>query len=232
MSDIVTNLRDVRANIEAACKRAGRSADEVTLIAVSKTKGADLIREAYDAGVRDFGENRVQEILAKKDILPQDIRWHMIGHLQRNKVRQVIDKVVMIHSVDSYELAKEISVQAVKRSLTMRVLLEVNIASEESKFGLAPADVAALAEEVSRLDNIRLEGLMCVAPMTETPEDNREYFRRMREILIDTNSKSVHNISMQFLSMGMTLDYQIAVEEGASMVRVGTAVFGQRSYVV
>lgn len=227
------NLERVEAVIAGACERAGRKREAVTLIAVSKTKPVELLQEAYDAGIRDFGENKVQEILDKYDRLPPDVRWHMIGHLQRNKVKYIIDKVCMIHSVDSLRLAQEISKEAVKKQVTVPVLIEVNIAAEETKFGVATAEeLYSFVKEAAKLPNIVIKGLMCVAPATENPEDNREFFIALRNLSVDIKEKNIDNVSMDFLSMGMTGDYQIAVEEGAGFVRVGTGIFGRRDYAV
>ena len=224
------HLTEVRENIRIACEKSGRDPSEVTLIAVSKTKPVELLQEAYQAGVRDFGENKVQEICEKCPQLPADIRWHMIGHLQRNKVRQVIDKVCMIHSVDSYRLAEEINIQAKKHQLVMPVLLEINIAGEESKFGISKQDILLLTEEIAGFDCIRVEGLMTVAPFVENPEENRDYFREIKQLAVDIKSKCIDNVSMNVLSMGMSGDYMVAIEEGATMVRVGTSIFGARNY--
>lgn len=223
-------LMQVEENIREACKRSGRKREDVTLIAVSKTKPVEMLQEAYAAGVRDFGENKAQELCEKYGQLPKDIRWHMIGHLQRNKVKQVIDSACLIHSVDSYRLAEEINIQAKKRSRVMPVLLEVNIAGEQTKFGVSKEDAMLLAEEISKLDNVRIKGLMAVAPFTEDPEDNRQYFREIRQLSVDIKNKTIDNVSMDILSMGMTGDYMVAVEEGATMVRVGTGIFGARDY--
>ncbi len=224
------NLANVESNIQKACTKSGRDRADVTLIAVSKTKPAELLKEIYDAGVRDFGENKVQEICEKYDKLPSDIRWHMIGHLQRNKVKQIIDKVCMIHSVDTYRLAEEINVQAKKHNIIMPVLIEINIAGEQSKFGIGREDAVLLAEEISHLDNLRINGLMTVAPYVEDPEENRQYFQEIMQIAVDIRLKKLDNTDIRVLSMGMTGDYMVAVEEGATMVRVGTGIFGERSY--
>ncbi len=224
------NLRNVEASMQAACERSSRSRSDVTLIAVSKTKPVEMLQEAYDAGVRDFGENKVQEICDKYDKLPQDIRWHMIGHLQRNKVKYIIDKVCMIHSVDSYRLAEEINIQAKKHQLVMPILIEVNIAGEQTKFGVSKEDAVLLAQEIAHLDSVRVEGLMAVAPYVEDPEDNRKYFQEMRQLAVDIQDKNIDNINMYALSIGMTGDYPTAIEEGATMVRVGTGIFGERAY--
>ena len=225
---IKENLETVKKNMSSAMERSGRSKDEVTLIAVSKTKPAEMIKEAYDLGVRDFGENRVQEITEKYPILPDDIRWHLIGHLQTNKVKYIIDKVAMIHSVDSLKLAEEISRQAVKKNVVMDILVEVNVAEEESKFGTTCDDAIALVTDISRLDGIRIRGYMTVAPFVSDPEENRGVFRRLRQLLVDTKAKNIDNVNMDCLSMGMSGDYTVAIEEGATFIRVGTNIFGGR----
>ena len=227
---IKEQLEEVRKNIEAACKRAGRDPKEVTLIAVSKTKPVPMLEEAYEAGARDFGENKVQEIVQKKPELPEDIRWHMIGHLQRNKVKYIVGKVELIHSVDTYRLAEEINIQAKKQNVIVPILVEVNIAHEESKFGISAEDAILLVEEISKLENIRIKGLMTIAPYVENPEDNRLYFRKIKQLSVDITNKNIDNVFMEILSMGMTGDYMVAIEEGATMVRVGTGIFGERNY--
>lgn len=224
------NLSNVEANISAACERVKRGRSEVTLIAVSKTKPVEMLQEVYGYGIRDFGENKAQEICDKYDKLPSDVRWHMIGHLQRNKVKYIIDKVCMIHSLDSYRLAEEINIQAKKHNLVMPVLIQVNIANEDTKFGVSSQDAVLLAREVCHLDNIRIRGLMTVAPFVDDPEDNRQYFQRLKKLAVDIDAKNMDNISMEFLSMGMTGDYLTAIEEGATFVRVGTGIFGERYY--
>lgn len=227
---IKENLNRVQENIRNACARAGRKEDEVTLIAVSKTKPVSMLEEAYALGVRDFGENKVQELVDKAGQLPEDIRWHMIGHLQRNKVKYIIDKVYLIHSVDSLRLAEEISKEAVKHGVTADILIEVNVAGEESKFGVSPEDTPGLIEEISRLPAIQVRGLMTIAPFVEKAEDNRIIFNALLKLYVDISRKNIDNVHMDFLSMGMTGDYEVAVEEGATFVRVGTGIFGERSY--
>ncbi len=224
------NLKQVEDNIAKACARAGRDRSEVTLIAVSKTKPVEMLQEIYDEGVRTFGENKVQEICEKYEQLPSDIEWHMIGHLQRNKVKQVIDKAALIHSVDSYRLAQEISVQAQKKNICMPILVEVNIAQEESKFGISADDTVQLVEEIAALPNLEIKGLMTIAPFVTDPEENRTYFRQIKQLSVDIKNKNIDNVSMDVLSMGMTGDYEVAIEEGATMVRVGTGIFGARNY--
>jgi pyridoxal phosphate enzyme (YggS family) len=224
------NLANVEKNIEQACKNAGRNRNEVTLIAVSKTKPVEMLQEIYDENIRDFGENKVQELCSKMEQLPSDIRWHMIGHLQRNKVKYIVGKVELIHSVDTYRLAEEINIQAKKQNVIVPILVEVNIAHEESKFGISAEDAILLVEEISRLENIRIKGLMTIAPYVENPEDNRLYFRKIKQLSVDITNKNIDNVSMEILSMGMTGDYMVAIEEGATMVRVGTGIFGERNY--
>ncbi|MBE5907549.1 MAG: YggS family pyridoxal phosphate-dependent enzyme [Lachnospiraceae bacterium] len=224
------NLTQVEANIAAACKRAGRSRDEVTLIAVTKTKPVEMLQEAYDWGSRNFGENKVQEIMDKYDKLPSDIQWHMIGHLQRNKVKYIVDKVCLIHSVDSYRLAEEINIQAKKRGVVVPILIEVNIADEQSKFGVRPEETMQLVREISSLDGVSIRGLMCIAPYVVDSEENRPFFRKIKALSIDIEKENIDNVSMDILSMGMTGDYEVAIEEGATMVRVGTGIFGERNY--
>ena len=227
---IKENLEQVRNNVKEAAKRADRNEGDITLIAVSKTKPVPMLLEAYDAGARDFGENKVQEIVDKYPQLPSDIRWHLIGHLQTNKVKYIVDKVAMIHSVDSLKLAQEISRQAIKHDVTVDILIEVNVAGEESKFGVSPEDTAQLCEEISVLPGIRVRGLMTVAPFVDDPEENRPVFSALRQLLVDIDGKNIDNVCMDCLSMGMSGDYEVAVEEGATFVRVGTSIFGERNY--
>ena len=227
---VCENYRVVEEKVENACKRAGRNREEVTLIAVSKTKPVSMIEELLPLGVRDFGENKVQELTAKEEELPKDIHWHMIGHLQRNKVKYVVDKVCMIHSVDSLRLAQEISKEAVKHDLVMPVLVEVNVAGEESKFGVSVEEAPSLVEEISKLPGIHVNGLMTIAPYVEDPEENRSVFRNLRKLSVDIGEKNFDNVTMNVLSMGMTGDYEVAIEEGATHVRVGTGIFGERNY--
>ena len=225
---IRTNIEAVEERICSACKRAGRDRSEVRLICVTKTKPVEMLQEAYEAGQRDFGENKVQEICRKKPDLPSDIRWHMIGHLQRNKVRQLIGQTAMIHSVDSLRLAETISAEAVKAGIRIPVLIEVNMAGEESKFGLAKEDVEELVRAAAALEGIQISGLMTIAPYTEDPETNRPYFAGLRELAVDIGQKCIDNVSMSVLSMGMTGDFEVAIEEGATHIRVGTGIFGER----
>ena len=222
------NLMEVRKHMEEACRRAGRNVDEVTLIAVSKTKPEEMLMEAYEAGARDFGENKVQEILEKRPEIPEDARFHMIGHLQRNKVRQVIDKVVLIHSVDSLRLAEQIETEAEKKDLHVDILLEVNVAREESKYGFFLEEVEDALKKISQYSHLTVKGLMTIAPYVENPEENRDIFKKLYQVFIDIKSKNIDNGTMSVLSMGMTGDYQVAIEEGSTMIRVGTGIFGAR----
>lgn len=227
---IQTNIEQVKSKIEEACRRSGRSPQEVTLIAVSKTKPCEALKEAYDCGMRFFGENKVQEICEKVPNLPDDIQWHMIGHLQRNKVKQVIDKVSLIHSVDSYRLAETIELEAAKKDRIVPILLEVNVAGEDSKYGLSVEEVLPLVQQISTFSHIRIKGLMTIAPFVENPEENRNVFSTLRQLSVDIAEKNIDNVSIEVLSMGMTNDYEVAIEEGATMVRVGTGIFGERNY--
>ena len=230
MSMVVENLAAVEKRVCAACERAGRSRDEVTLIAVSKTKPVSMIEELLPGGTRDFGENKVQELCEKYEVLPKDIRWHLIGHLQRNKVKYIVDKACLIHSVDSLRLAQTISEEGVKKDVTVPVLIEVNVAGEESKFGVTPEETEELVREIAKLPAIQVKGLMTIAPYVENSEDNRVHFSRLKKLSVDIGNENIDNVSMDVLSMGMTGDYEVAIEEGATMVRVGTGIFGERNY--
>ncbi len=227
---IQENLAEVEQQITDACQRAERDRKDVTLIAVSKTKPLEMLQEAYSLGCRDFGENKVQELCDKYEEMPKDIRWHMIGHLQTNKVKYIVDKVYLIHSVDSLHLAETISKEALKKNVTVSILVEVNVAAEESKFGTTTAEATRLVEAIAKLPGISIQGLMTIAPYVENQEENRQYFAALRQLAVDIKQKNIDNISMNVLSMGMTGDYQTAIEEGATYVRVGTGIFGERHY--
>ena len=232
--NVAARLLQVQERIRKACERAGRRPEEVKLIAVSKTKPADMVEEAYSAGQRAFGENKVQEMCEKSLLLPEDIEWHMIGHLQRNKVKTVLEKAVLIHSVDSLRLARQISGDMQKKypdsclQRPARILLEVNVAREESKFGFFCEELPAAVEELAGMPGILVEGLMTSAPYVEIAEENRKFFRKLVQLSVDIAGKNIDNIRMNELSMGMSGDYEVAVEEGATMVRVGTGIFGER----
>ena len=222
----------MQKNINESCNKINRDPNEVTLIAVSKTKPVEMLKEAYDAGARVFGENKVQEIVDKYDQMPSDVKWHMIGHLQRNKVKYIVDKVAMIHSVDSLRLAETIEKEAAKKAVIVPILIEVNVAQEESKFGLRPEEVLPLIEQIADFSHIRIKGLMTIAPYVDNAEENREIFRELKKLSVDIAAKNINNVTMSVLSMGMTGDYMVAVQEGATMVRVGTGIFGARNYAL
>lgn len=228
---IKENLDHINSRIESACIRAGRDISEVTLVNVSKTKPIDLLKEGYDAGMRIFGENKVQEIRDKyESFVPDGISWHMIGHLQRNKVKYIVDKVDLIHSVDSLRLAETVDKEAAKKGVTANILIQVNVAEEDSKFGLNTEETIAMVREISLLKNLRIKGLMTIAPFVEDAEDNRLIFRRLKELSVDIDGQNLDNVGMDVVSMGMTGDFEVAIEEGATMIRIGTALFGKRNY--
>lgn len=230
MEFINKNLAEVEEKICQACKRAGRERGEVTLIAVSKTKPVKMIEACMENGIDVFGENKVQELCEKYESLPESLHWHLIGHLQRNKVKYVTDKAELIHSVDSLRLAEAISDDAVKKGISVDVLVEVNVAGEDSKFGVSAENTESLVREIALLPNIFVKGLMTIAPYTEDPEENRPFFHTLKQLAVDIDSKNIDNVSMGILSMGMTGDYEVAIEEGATMIRVGTGIFGERNY--
>ena len=229
---IKENIEKVEKVIDQVCEEVGRKRSEVTLIAVSKTKPVEMLQEAYDTGCRDFGENKVQELVDKYEVLPKDIRWHMIVHLQWNKVQYIVDKVYLIHSVDSLKLAEEISKEAVKKNVSVNILIEVNAAGEETKFGTTLEDAKQLVREAAKLPNVHIRGLMTIAPMVEKAEENRVFFQQLKKLSVDIAAENIDNVSMEVLSMGMTGDYSVAVSEGATLVRVGTGIFGERNYSV
>lgn len=225
---IKENLDTVMKHISEAALEAGRRAEDITLIAVSKTKPVSMIEEAYACGCRDFGENKVQELCEKCEVLPENIRWHLIGHLQRNKVKYVVDKAFLIHSVDSLRLAQEIQKEAEKKQVHVNILIEVNMAAEESKFGVSPDEAENLIREAAKLPNVHIQGLMTIAPVVEKPEDNAIHFANLKQLSVDITAKNIDNVNMNVLSMGMTGDYEQAVKDGATYVRVGTGIFGER----
>lgn len=229
---IAENLKYVNERIQKSCLKAGRDEKEVTLIAVSKTKPVSDLMEAYQEGCREFGENKVQELVDKYEVMPKDIHWHMIGHLQTNKVKYIVDKVTMIHSVDSIKLAREISKEAQKKQVTVSILIEVNVAGEESKFGVSMEEAEPVIRKIALLDGIKICGLMTIAPYVEDEKKNRQYFADLKQLSVDIATKNIDNVNMNVLSMGMTGDYAVAIEEGATYVRVGTGIFGERHYAV
>ena len=232
MSMLLDNLKDVEERIQAACDRSGRKREDVLLVAVSKTKPVEMIEEVMTAGIVDFGENKPQELRDKYEVLPKNLRFHMIGHLQTNKIKYVIDRVVLIHSIDSIHLAEAVNAEAKKHSRIMPVLVEVNVAQEESKSGFLVEKAENAIREIAKLSNIRVEGLMTIAPFVENAEENRQYFVKLRKLSVDIAAKNIDNVTMHHLSMGMTGDYEVAIEEGATMVRVGTGIFGERNYQI
>lgn len=228
--ELEVNYKEIQDKVTQAAIRSGRKPEDVLLLPVTKTLDPQVLQMAYEMGMRQCGENRVQEILAKKPVLPEDLVFHMIGHLQKNKVHQVLGQVALIHSVDSLELAKVINKEAIKKNIKARILIQLNVAQEETKFGISSQEALELAEQISQLSNIEVLGLMTVAPFVEDPEENREVFREMRKIYVDIQEKNFDNVNMSILSMGMTNDYEVAIEEGATLVRVGTGIFGERNY--
>ena len=232
MSEVIQdNYRAVREKINETCKRVGRKPEEVTLIAVSKTKPLSDIEKLIKIDVIEFGENKPQELRDKFDEVSTPVRFHQIGHLQTNKVKYIINKAVLIHSVDSIKLASVIEKEAEKRNIHVNVLIEVNYAGEDTKFGVSKEEVLPLVKEIAeKYRHINIRGLMTIAPFVDDPEENRPIFKGMHELLIDIKSQNIDNVDMSILSMGMTNDYVVAVEEGATMVRVGTAIFGERQY--
>ena len=227
---IKSNIDFVNERKGAAAVRSGRKPEDVLLVAVTKLHTPAEINEAIDAGITDIGENKVQEIVAKYDDV-KPVRWHLIGHLQTNKVKYIIDKVSMIHSVDSLHLAKEINKRAAQHDVTMDILIQVNSAMDEKKFGITTEETDELIREIAETcPNIRIRGLMCIAPFEEDPEDAREYFAAVKQIYDKYASSDIENVDFRWLSMGMTNDFEVAVEEGSNLIRVGTAIFGYRDY--
>lgn len=229
MSYIKDNIMDIAKEIEEICHRMGRDPKEVQLIAVTKTIDAERIREAIVHGITDVGENKVQEILSKYDDV-KNVRWHMIGHLQTNKVKYIIDKVQLIHSLDRFHLAEEINKRAKQINRIMDVLVQVNIAQEETKFGIDAKDVYGFIDQIRGLEHIRIQGLMAMAPFVEDPEEVRIYFRKMKQLFDEIKGRNMPGVEMKYLSMGMTNDYKVAIEEGSNMIRIGTGIFGKRNY--
>ena len=226
---IKENLKQVLSIIEEAKKDSPYHQD-VTLVAVSKTHPAEDIQEAYDAGIRDFGEKKVQELMTKIDVLPQDIRWHLIGHLQRNKVKYIIGRTYLIHSVDSLRLAEEIEKESAKHQVVTHILVQVNVSKEESKSGIETEQAIDLIRAISEMKHVQVDGLMTIAPEDENPENVRCYFRMLKKLSLDIDALNIDNIFMNFLSMGMSGDFVVAINEGSNLVRIGTKIFGARDY--
>lgn len=226
---VTENYKEVQSFVKESEKKSSYG-QKVTLIAVSKTKPSSDIKALYDIGVRDFGENKVQELCDKYDELPKDIKWHLIGHLQTNKVKYIVDKVYLIHSVDSIHLAQQIENECEKKNVDVNILVQVNVAKEDTKFGLMTEDVMSMIETISKLPHIHIKGLMTIAPFVEDAEENRQVFSDLKKLSVDIRNKNIDNVSMDVLSMGMSGDYRVAIEEGSTMVRVGTSIFGERNY--
>lgn len=230
MCDVINNYKAVDERVQEACRRAGRPRESVTLIAVSKTKPVELVQELMTIGVKDFGENHAQELVAKTEVVTEPLNWHFIGNLQRNKVKYVVGRACLIHSVSSFRLAEEIQKESAKKNCVTKVLIEVNIAEEETKSGISGEEAIQLVKQVAELPNLAICGLMAIAPPVEDAEENRVYFREMRQLRDEIRGMNLPGVSMEELSMGMTGDFEVAIEEGATMVRVGTAIFGARNY--
>lgn len=229
---IKDNLAAVEARIAAACERAGRKREEVTLIAVSKTHPVPMLREVQAEGVIEFGENKVQEMCDKMEEIKEPLHWHMIGHLQRNKVKYIVDKAYLIHSVDSVRLAQEIQKEAAKKNVDVNILVEINIGEEETKSGVTKEEALELVRAISEFPNIHIKGLMTIAPPVDEPEDARGYFKDMKAVFDAVKEANIPGVEMKELSMGMTGDFEVAIEEGATLVRVGTGIFGHRDYSI
>lgn len=230
MEIIENNIGNVLSNIKEACKKSDRNPNDVKLIAVTKTIDVERINAVLETGIGDIGENKVQEIMEKYDKIEYNPQWHLIGHLQTNKVKYIIDKVDLIHSLDSLRLAEEINKRAKKINRIMDVLIQINIADDDAKFGIEYNDINEFIKEIASFDNIRVQGLMSIVPYASNPEEVRPYFRKMKEIFDGLKDSNYENVDMNYLSMGMTNDYVVAIEEGSNMVRVGTGIFGARDY--
>lgn len=227
--DIAKNLAEIEKRITAAAEKSGRKREDITFIAVTKTHPVEMMNEAIDLGVTDIGENKPQEVRDKYPLV-KPVKWHMIGHLQTNKVKYVINKVCLIHSVDSIKLMDEIDRQAKNHGLIMDILIQVNISGEETKSGIRPDELDSLLTRAGELTNIRVKGLMTIAPKNDNPVENSLHFDNMRQLFVDISRKTYYNVTMQYLSMGMSADFETAIEHGANMVRIGSAVFGARDY--
>ena len=226
MQTIKKNLERINDKIKKAALRVNRSHEEIKLVAVTKTATIEQIKEAISAGVKIIGENKVQEAIEKYQIVSADIDWHLVGHLQTNKVKYAIEIFDCIHSVDSIKLAEEIDKRSLQFGKITNVLIEVNVSGEETKYGIKPEEVEPFLKEISKFSRIRVRGLMTIAPIVEDKEEVRPYFRKLRELSKEIKSKNLKNVKMDYLSMGMTEDFEVAIEEGANMVRIGRGIFG------
>lgn len=230
MSNIKINLETIKRKIDIAAQKSGRNGSDITMIAVTKTVDLLRINEALSYGINHIGENKVQEIRNKYDYINGPVNWHFIGHLQTNKIKYIIDKVELIHSIDSERLAIKINEMAKKHNKVMDILLQVNVAEDENKFGFSAKEMGSIIFRLKDLSNIHIKGLMTIVPFDKEPENNRIYFKKIKQLAVDIIKQNIDNISMEVLSMGMTNDYEIAIEEGANMVRIGTGIFGNRNY--
>ncbi|WP_084295079.1 YggS family pyridoxal phosphate-dependent enzyme [Caldanaerobius polysaccharolyticus] len=228
--DVRTNIEAIKSNIQRACKKAGRDPSEVTIMAVTKTIPVERIKEAIACGIKVIGENRVQELVKKYPLIGGDVKWHMIGHLQVNKVKYIVDKVELIHSLDSVKLAQEIDKRAKAIGKRQNVLIEINIGGEDTKYGIKPEELGDFIKQIEGFENLCVQGLMTVAPIVTAPEDVRPYFKKMKQLYDELKDMKSRIIDARYLSMGMTSDYVVAVEEGANIVRIGTGIFGPRNY--
>lgn len=227
---IQKNILNIKENVKNTCAKIGRDPNEIKIIAVTKTVDVDKIKLAIKYGMNCIGENKVQEILEKYDKIDESIEWHMIGHLQTNKVKYIIDKVHLIHSLDSIKLASEIEKRAERINKTINTLIQINVADEDSKFGIHPSEIDSFINKLLKFKYLKIKGLMTIAPYVENPEDVRNYFKQMKSIFDNLKEKYEENIEMKYLSMGMTNDYLVAIEEGANIIRIGTGIFGERNY--
>ena len=226
MEKIKNNLEIINEKIKKAVLKVNRNPQEIKLVAVTKTTTIEQIKEAISAGVKIIGENKVQEAKEKYQILTADIEWHLVGHLQTNKVKYAIEIFDLIHSVDSIKLAKEIDRRSLQFGMMTNVLIEVNVSGEETKYGIKPEEVEPFLKEISEFSRIKIRGLMTIAPIVEDKEEVRPYFRKLRELFEKIKIKNIKNIRMNYLSMGMTEDFEVAIEEGTNMVRIGRGIFG------
>jgi pyridoxal phosphate enzyme (YggS family) len=231
MEHISQNIAEIQQRIANAAKKANRAANEITLVAVSKTIPAEYAAEAHRCGISNLGENKTAELISKKALLPSEIKWHMLGHLQTNKVRKIVGECGLIHSLDSLRLAEQINRVSLEKNVITECLVEINIGEEPQKFGISPKNTENFIQKVACFSNILIRGLMCVAPVSHFGESNRNFFAMMRKLFIDIQKNKLDNTTMDILSMGMSQDFETAIEEGSNCVRIGTALFGKREYV-
>jgi pyridoxal phosphate enzyme (YggS family) len=222
------NIKEIQHNIKLAAQKSGRRAEDILLLAVTKTVAPERIAKAIECGIKSIGENKAQELVSKYEALGKELDYHFIGHLQSNKVKYIADKVSLIHSVDSFSLAEEINKQAKKLNKILNILIEINIGGEISKSGLKPDEAEEILKKISVLESVKVKGLMTIPPFSQNFEETRQYFKRMFELFIDIRAKKLDNVSMDFLSMGMSMDYTLAIEEGSNIVRIGSSIFGER----